>query len=106
MSMRGLVAAECALRRDAVAARLKELKIDVLLVSNGPNLRYLTGFTGDNANLLLWRGGALLFTDPRFQIQAAAEVACEVRIVRGPMVAELSAVIKRVGWKRVGYEPA
>ena len=33
-----------------------ELKIDALLVSGLPNIRYLTGFTGDNALLLLTPG--------------------------------------------------
>ncbi len=54
-----------------------------MLVSFGPNLRYLTGFTGSNGNLLLLSGEAILFTDPRYQIQAAQEVTCRVQICQG-----------------------
>jgi len=97
---------ECARRLEAAAARLAERKIDALLVSGGPNLRYLTGFTGDNGNLLLSSDAAILFTDPRFEIQAAEEVVCSVKIARGPLVAEVVGAIRRARWKRIGYEPA
>ena len=40
-------------RRQTVASGLAEHKLDGLLVSFGPNLRYLSGFTGSNALLLL-----------------------------------------------------
>ena len=33
---------------------------------------------------------AILFTDPRFEIQAAQEVACEVRIAKGPLVLDVA----------------
>ena len=65
--------AEFSGRRDAVAAGLDERKLDALLVAFSPNLRYLTGFTGSNGNLLITPGRAILFTDPRYTIQAANE---------------------------------
>ena len=48
--------AEFSGRRDAVAAGLDERKLDALLVAFSPNLRYLTGFTGSNGNLLITPG--------------------------------------------------
>src|SRR5579871_2831619 len=60
-------------RRQAVAAGLAERKIDALLVAFSPNLRYLTGFTGSNGNLLLLPDRAIVFTDPRYQLQARQE---------------------------------
>ena len=63
-----------------------ELKIDALLVSALPNIRYLSGFTGDNGLLLVTPDSQTLFTDPRFTIQAAEECTCEVKIVtKGPL---------------------
>lgn len=97
---------EFEVRCAAVAARLAEGKLDVLLVSGEPNIRYLTGFTGDNGMVLLASGKTILITDPRFQIQAAQEAACKVRIAKGPLVDDALAVICRAGWKRIGYEPA
>ena len=93
-------------RRAAVAERLVSEKLDAALISHGPNLRYLTGFTGDNAALVLSAGRAVLFTDPRFEIQAAQEVTCEVKIAKGPLVIEVAKAIRRRRLRRVGFEPS
>jgi len=93
----------------AVAPGLSARKLDAMLVSAGPNVRYLTGFTGDNAALLVMPGRCILFTDPRFEIQAAQEAAaprCRVRISRGPLLLDVLAAIRRLGLRRIGYEPA
>jgi Xaa-Pro aminopeptidase len=66
----------------------------------------LSGFTGDNGNVLVTPEKTILFTDPRFQIQAAQEVSCHVRIAKGALVLEVLATIKRLKLKRIGYEPA
>lgn len=61
-------------RRAAVVAALPD-DLDALLVSWVVNVRYLTGFTGSNAALLVGRTGAAVFsTDGRYLTQAAAEV--------------------------------
>ncbi|SPF53272.1 Peptidase M24 [Candidatus Sulfopaludibacter sp. SbA4] len=93
-------------RLRAVSSGLAERKLDSLLVSFGPNLRYLSGFTGSNGNLLVLPGGGILFTDPRYQIQARQESACKVRIAKGPLVVDVLAAIARLGLRRIGYEPA
>src|SRR5436190_13960473 len=91
---------------EAISSGLSDRKLDALLVSGAPNVRYLTGFTGDNGNVLVTPEKTILFTDPRFQIQAAEEAACQVRIAKGPLVLDVLATIKRLGLKRIGYEPA
>jgi Xaa-Pro aminopeptidase len=93
-------------RRDLVAAGLAERKLDALLVAFSPNLRYLSGFTGSNGVLLILPGQSILFTDPRYQIQAAQESSCKVRIVKGPLVMDVLATLKKLGIERTGYEPA
>jgi Xaa-Pro aminopeptidase len=93
-------------RRQAVASGLAERKLEGLLVAFSPNLRYLTGFTGSNGSLLLLGGKSILFTDPRYRIQAAQEVTCRVKTAKGPLLAEVAAAIARLGLKRIGYEPA
>ncbi len=90
----------------AVAAGLRERKLDALLVAFSPNLRYLSGFTGSNGNLLITERGATLFTDPRYTIQAQEETTARVKIVKGPVVKAAGAEIRRAGVKRIGYEPA
>jgi Xaa-Pro aminopeptidase len=91
---------------ESLLSRLAERKLDALLVSGAPNVRYLTGFTGDNGNVLVTPEKTVLFTDPRFEIQAAQEVECQVRIAKGPLVMDVLAAIKRLRLKRIGYVPA
>ena len=45
---------------------------DALLVSFGPDLRWLTGFTGSSGAVALRGGRAALFTDGRYTAQARA----------------------------------
>jgi Xaa-Pro aminopeptidase len=92
-------------RRQAVGAGLAERKLDALLVSFSANLRYLSGFTGSNGILLVLPGRAILFTDPRYQIQVSQEVTCEVRIAKGPLVLDVAAAIAKFKLRRIGYEP-
>jgi Xaa-Pro aminopeptidase len=90
-----------------ISLGLAERKLDAMLVSGAPNIRYLSGFTGDNGSLLITPGRAILFTDPRFEIQAAQESpSWQLKIAKGPLTLELVAAIKRLKLKRVGYEPA
>jgi Xaa-Pro aminopeptidase len=93
-------------RRRTVSAGLAARKLDALLVAFSPNLRYLTGFTGSNGCLLAMPGASILFTDPRYRIQAAQETIAKLKICKGALVVDVSAAIARLGLKRVGYEPA
>ncbi len=53
---------------------LKESRLDGLLVTHLPNIRYLTGFTGSSAALLVSTTGSFFFTDGRYKAQANVEV--------------------------------
>src|ERR1700730_4174077 len=46
--------------------RLRASREEGLLVSNGPNVRYLTGFESSNAALLVEPGRVRLFSDFRY----------------------------------------
>ena len=83
-----------------------ELKIDALLVSALPNIRYLSGFTGSHGLLLVTPESQTLFTDPRYKTQASQESTCKIRISKGPLVMDLLATLAKAGVKRIGYEPA
>jgi len=49
--------------------------LDTVLLTEPIHLRYLTGFTGSSGALLSTRGASVLFTDGRYETQAAREVA-------------------------------
>ncbi len=61
-------------RQDGLRALLAAEGLDALLVTHLPNIRYLTGFTGSAALLLLRPDETILFTDFRYATQAPAEV--------------------------------
>ena len=61
-------------RADRVAKRLEERGVDLLLVAHGPNLRYLTGFTGSNGMAVVGRDVRRFLTDFRYVERAKAEV--------------------------------
>lgn len=93
-------------RRQRAADLLNGLKLDTLLVTSLHNVRYLTGFTGSSANALLYcDGSAILFTDPRYTVQAKQQVNCAVRIAKGPLTKAVLAEIKSRRVSRVGFEP-
>lgn len=62
-------------------ASLVHSQLDALLVTALPNIRYLTGFSGSNALVLVTADEALLLTDFRYATQVKLEVAPEVRVV-------------------------
>ena len=93
-------------RRLALTTRFREWEIDALLVSFLPNVRYLTGFTGSNALLALTPGGAAMFTDSRYEIQAKREVDCGVRIKKSSLWHAAATWAKSNKVKRVGVEGA
>jgi Xaa-Pro aminopeptidase len=93
-------------RRRAVTAELAERKIDALLIGTGPNLRYLSGFTGSNGMLLVSERGALFFTDPRYAIQAREQVSCPSHIAKGPLLTPVLAAAGRRAIRRLGFEKA
>lgn len=70
-------------RRQRLLEALAELRCDAAAVAHPPNVRYLTGFSGSNGILFLSAAQTVLFTDPRYELQAGEECDCRVRIVRG-----------------------
>lgn len=52
---------------------LEELSIDGVLVSNGYNMRYLSGFSGATGYVYISKNRQIIFTDFRYTIQATNE---------------------------------
>lgn len=91
-------------RRGRLAARLDDLKVDALLITRLVNVRYLTGFTGSNAQLLL-SAEPVLFTDARYDEQSSKEAAdLSRRIYQEAFRDELPAVLRDAGTFRLGFE--
>jgi Xaa-Pro aminopeptidase len=81
-------------RMSRLRQAMKAARVDAMLVSHLPNVRYLCGFTG-SAGVLLVGPKPVFFTDGRYAEQAAAEVVgARVVIAKG---AALIAAAKQVG---------
>jgi Xaa-Pro aminopeptidase len=91
-------------RRTQFRQTLRLYRVNGWIVTALPNIRYLAGFTGSNAILLLSADRAILFTDPRYQTQAGQECDCDVRIVKGPLIIEVARWIQRLGLKSLAFE--
>lgn len=93
-------------RRDRLRQRLAEAELDAILVSDLVNVRYLSGFTGSNAALLVLADDEtpVLATDGRYRTQAAHQAPdAEVVIERacGPHLAGRAAA---AGVRKLGFE--
>lgn len=81
---------------------------DAFLVSHLPNIRYLCGFTGSAALLLVEQSSATLFTDSRYTFQAQEEVSnAQLKIARaGLLLAAGETLRQRRGRVRAAYNPS
>jgi Xaa-Pro dipeptidase len=94
------------LRRERTSLRIRALELDALIVTRLPNVRYLTGFTGSNGQVVVAGDGEALFlTDGRYGEQSSHEVPDLDRVVYTegyprPLVEACA----RLGASRVGFE--
>ena len=65
----------------ALVAGLDAAHLDGLLLTGLPNIRYLTGFSGSSALLIVTARDVVLITDFRYQTQVADEVGDLARVV-------------------------
>ena len=95
---------DCEGRLKKLRAELDRRKVDALVVTHLPNVRYLCGFTG-SAGILLVARRPVFFTDGRYAEQAASEVHdARISIVRGGALAAVAATCAKLGLKRVAIE--
>lgn len=94
-------------RRAALRARLRERELDALLLVDLRNVRYLTGFTGSNAALLVHVEDderTVFCTDGRYLTQSSWQVPDIERVIERPCVPALAALTGTKGYHRTGFE--
>jgi Xaa-Pro aminopeptidase len=79
-------------RQAALRTALSEQGVDGLLLTHLPNIRYLTGFTGSAAVLLVREDSTILISDFRYASQAPAEVGATATVE----------IDQRSVWERLG----
>ncbi len=93
-------------RRDRLRQRLKSDGLDAMLVTRLVNVRYLSGFTGSNAALLIRAGDdtPVLATDGRYRTQAAQQVPDAEVVIERACGQFLTGRAAADGARRLGFE--
>ena len=97
---------ELSARLRSVQKALARRPFDAFHVGARPNVRYLSGFTGSSGELLVTAHEAVLFTDGRYETQAAEQtsgIEINVTTETSPFAEMLGELPKR-GIRRLGFE--
>ena len=92
---------------ERVQSVLEDRKIDAILVSDGYNMRYISGFTGATGFLFISKNSRKLFTDSRYTVAAKTQAPdFEVTIVDGARnySALINSAIEADGVQTLGFE--
>jgi len=87
--------------------KLNKEKIDGIVISSIVNIRYLTGFTGSTAELVLLKEGGYILVDSRYWEQVHQEVdMVEPVLINGDvnLFSFLKDLSKKEDFKRIAFE--
>lgn len=99
------MASDTAVRRNRLRSQLASLEVDAALVTRLVNVRYLTGFTGSNAALVVHADGTDVFcTDGRYRTQSAAQVPDLERVIERNSAKALAERLTEEKVASIGYE--
>jgi Xaa-Pro aminopeptidase len=93
-------------RRTRLASFFNSHSLDCILIEHLPNLRYLSGFSGSEAILLLTPDEGWFISDSRYTLQAQQEVDGFHLVEQAKFQEAISSVCAANRWKRIGFEAA
>ncbi len=89
----------------ALRERMSQAGLDAMLIAKPENRRYLSGFTGTSANLILTEDQALLFTDFRYLEQASSQCTGWTIVESGSSFVETAGdALAKQGVRSLGFE--
>lgn len=94
-------------RRDRLTRLAKRAGLDAFLVSNPTNVVYLTGFSGEDAYLVVGPKAAILISDGRFTDQIDGEcpgVEPLIRKTGQSMVDAVATIVTKARLPKIGFE--
>ena len=92
-------------RLQKLRGQFPEFGIDSMLITDILNVRYLSGFTGSTAVLLIARDFTFLFSDSRYEEQAAEECpGLTLDISQSKWALRVAQLVYREGIQKVGFE--
>jgi Xaa-Pro aminopeptidase len=97
----------CAARRNRLLRLIKTAGVDALLVTSPFNVRYLTGFTGEDSHLLVGPSLTVLVSDSRFETQLSEEcpeLQVNIRSSTQTLTEAVAKVIAQAKLSTLGFE--
>jgi len=94
-------------RRDKLVRNLRAAEADALLVTNPTNVRYLTGFSGEDSYLVIGANLTVLISDGRFATQIAEEcpgLEAEIRSPRETILEAVARVVRKASLHKLAFE--
>jgi len=93
-------------RLGRVRALMEDNQLDALLLAGGPNVRWLTGFTGSSGAVLVGRESASFITDFRYVEQAGEEIDSEFETVisDGPLRKSIAEKVSSSSVHQLGFD--
>lgn len=91
-------------RIDIIKEYLIELNLDAFYVTHIPNIRYLSGFSGSSAYLIITKDKNYFFTDFRYESQSHEQVKGFDIIVNFSPAEKIKETMAAGGFKNVGFE--
>ena len=94
-------------RKNLLCKKQSALGLDAMLITELVNVRYLSGFTGSNAVLLVLtekKPRTVLITDERYTMQAKKEVLDVDMILEQNYLSYLAELVASYGQLRIGFE--
>ncbi|MGL5715564.1 MAG: M24 family metallopeptidase [Paraclostridium sp.] len=82
---------------------MEKLNLDAVLIEEGKNKRYISGFTGTAGSILITKEKSILFTDFRY-MQQAAKQAQGFEVVEISRTNPITNILKEMDIKKLGFE--
>lgn len=83
---------------------LTELDLDAFYITHIPNIRYISGFSGSSAFVIITKNKNYFFTDFRYNEQSKEQVKGFEIIVNFSPIEKIKEIFASEGFKKVGFE--
>ena len=92
-------------RLSALRRRMRRERLDAMLLTNPLDIRYLSGFRGDDSWMLVFARIAVVISDSRFEEELATTCAYLPTVMRhGALSVALESVVEDRAARRVGFQ--
>ncbi len=91
-------------RLEKIRALLNEQNLDAMYITHLPNIRYLSGFSGSSAFLIIAKNTGYFISDFRYKEQSAAQVKDFTIAINYKTTDEIKRIFEDEKFKTVGFE--